>query len=221
LPPISPRPVLPRPFLIGLTGGIGAGKSTAAARFAELNIPVIDTDEIAHALTAPGGAAMNSIRNTFGLQMVNQDGALNRVAMRALVFTDAQAKEKLESILHPLIRSECLARIEGAMKAAPEAPPYIMLAVPLLFEAMSFRAMISRSLLVDCPVAIQIERVARRPGMSEAQAMRIVAVQIARPLRLQLADDVLVNSADPDAIDAPIRALDALYRSLAMGGGRA
>jgi dephospho-CoA kinase len=215
------RPVPLRPFLIGLTGGIGSGKSTAAARFAALNIPVIDTDEIAHALTAPHGAAMNAIRNTFGSPMIDQDGALNRVAMRALVFTDARAKEKLESILHPLIRSECIARIEGAMKADLGAPPYVMLAVPLLFEAMSFRAMISRSLLVDCPVAMQIERVARRPGMSEAEAARIVAAQIARPLRLQLADDVLVNSGDPNAIDEPIRVLDAFYRSLAMNGERA
>jgi dephospho-CoA kinase len=213
------RPVPLRPFLIGLTGGIGSGKSTAAARFAALNIPVIDTDEIAHALTAPHGAAMNAIRNTFGSPMIDQDGALNRVPMRALVFTDARAKEKLESILHPLIRSECIARIEGAMKADLGAPPYVMLAAPLLFEAMSFRAMISRSLLVDCPVAMQIERVARRPGMSEAEAARIVAAQIARPLRLQLADDVLVNSGDPNAIDEPIRVLDAFYRSLAMGGG--
>jgi dephospho-CoA kinase len=215
--------MLPRPFLIGLTGGIGAGKSTVAARFATLNIPVIDTDEIAHALTAPRGVAMNAIQKAFGSRMIDQHGALNRVAMRALVFTDAGAKEKLESILHPLIRSECFARIEGEMKAEAGTPPpaYVMLAVPLLFEAMSFRALISRSLLVDCPVAMQIERVARRPGMSEAEAMRIVAAQIARPLRLQLADDVLVNSEGPHAIDAPIRELDALYRSLAMDGGRA
>jgi dephospho-CoA kinase len=222
LPQISFRPVPPRPFLIGLTGGIGAGKSMAAVRFVALSIPVIDTDEIAHALTAPSGGAMNAIRNTFGPQMLDRDGSLNRAAMRALVFTDAQAKVKLESILHPLIRRECLARIEGAMTAERETPPpYILLAVPLLFEAMSFRALISRSLLVDCPVSMQIERVARRPGMSAAEAARIVAAQIARPLRLQLADDVLVNSGEPNAIEVPIRALDALYRSLAMGGGRA
>lgn len=223
MPPISPRPVPSRPFLIGLTGGIGAGKSTIAARFAALDTPVIDTDEIAHALTAPSGGAMTAIRDTFGAQVLDPDGALNRAAMRALVFTDARAKEKLELILHPLIRSECLARIEGVMKtkAGTPSPAYVMLAVPLLFEAMSFRALISRSLLVDCPVAMQIERVARRPGMSATEAARIVAAQIARPLRLQLADDVLVNSGEPNAIEAPICALDALYRSLAMGGGRA
>jgi dephospho-CoA kinase len=208
----------PSPYIVGLTGGIGAGKSTVAARFAALGVPVIDTDEIAHTLTAAAGAAMPSIRENFGLQVIAPDGALNRLAMRALVFTDAAAKQKLEAILHPLIRAECVSRVAEAIRPQDENTPplYVMLAVPLLFEAMSFRSMISRSLLIDCPVAMQIARVGQRPGMSESEAARIIAAQIQRPLRLQLADDVLVNVSDPGALAAPVCILDTRYRALAM-----
>lgn len=207
----------PRPFLIGLTGGIGAGKSTVAARFEGLGIPVADTDAIAHALTVANGTAMPAIRAEFGTQFVTTDGALDRIAMRKLVFGDAHARRRLESILHPLIREEAMRQLEvlawpvsGALPA-----PYLMLAVPLLFEGMGFRAEISRSLLVDVPVDLQVERVVRRSRMSEQEATRIVNSQIARSLRLQLADDVLGNTLAPDALDAPIAALHAKYIGLA------
>jgi dephospho-CoA kinase len=220
------------PFVVGLTGGIGAGKTTVTTRFANLGAAVVDTDEIAHALSQAGGRAIAPIRDAFGPSVLTAEGALNRVAMRELVFSEAGtdvgaqvgvqvgaktgARALLESILHPMIREESMARVADiASQTSNTKVPYVILAVPLLFEAMSFRSLAARTLLVDCPVAVQIERVMRRSNLDREEAGRIVAAQIARPFRLQLADDLIENVASSEALDVPVGLLHARYLAFA------
>ena len=141
------------PYCIALTGGIGCGKSTVSALFAARGVPVIDTDEIARELTHPGGTAIAAIRDAFGPEFVTENGALDRAAMRRLVFADAEAKRSLERILHPLIRREATQRIVAAQQA-----PYVVLVVPLLLETGAYRELANRTLVVDCDEALQIAR---------------------------------------------------------------
>jgi dephospho-CoA kinase len=177
-----------RPMVVGLTGGIGSGKSAVASLFAGQGIDVIDTDAISRALTAAKGAAMPLIEKTFGVAFVNADGALNRASMRNLVFTDPQAKTTLEAILHPLIRDEVSRRI----KHAPS--PYVILDVPLLFEAKAYPALMDTTLVVDCPEPQQISRAMARSGLTEAEVRAIMATQLPRQARIAQADQVIDNS---------------------------
>jgi dephospho-CoA kinase len=197
------------PFIVGLTGGIGSGKSAAADRFATLGATVVDTDAIAHALTAAGGAAMPAIREAFGAGVVTADGSLDRAAMRTLAFSQPAARERLEAILHPMIRAESARRCA----AAPGA--YVILAVPLLIESGNYRDRCDRICVVDCPEALQIERVRARSGLDEAQIRAIMGAQASRAGRLAAADDVIDNSGTLEALHARIDALDALYRAAA------
>lgn len=192
-------------FTVGLTGGIGSGKSTVADLFAARGVSVIDTDQIAHRLTAPDGAAMPAIVAAFGPAFADAAGALDRARMRQLVFADALAKARLEAILHPRIRAET----EAATAAATGC--YVMLAIPLLVESGTWRARVSRVLAVDCPVSVQIARVMARNHLPEAQVRAIMAAQATRQARLAAADDVIVNDAGLDALAPQIERLHQLY----------
>jgi dephospho-CoA kinase len=177
-----------RAFVVGLTGGIGSGKSAAADEFARLGATVVDTDAIAHELTRAGGAAVEAIRQQFGAGYVDAAGAMDRARMRALVFADDAARKKLEALLHPLIRSQSERRIAAATGR------YTVLVVPLLVESPGYRARVSRVLVVDCPEQTQLERVQRRSGLTREAALAIVRSQVPRNQRLAAADDVIDNS---------------------------
>ncbi len=196
-------------FSIGLTGGIGCGKTTVADMFADRGVAVIDTDQIAHQLTVPEGAAIPAIRARFGDEFFAADGAMDRAKMRARVFADPPAKMALESILHPLIRSE-------AERTATQAQgDYLLFVIPLLIESGTWQQMVTRVLVIDCPEQLQIQRVMRRSGLTEPQVRAIMAAQISREARLAVADDVIVNDAAPVALIPQIERLHALYCALA------
>jgi len=196
-------------YVVGLTGGIGSGKSAVADLFAQRGVTVVDTDAIAHTLTAPGGAAMPPIRAGFGGGVVSADGALDRAAMRAMVFADPSARKRLEAILHPLIRAECERRIAAAAGA-----PYAMLVVPLLIEAGDYRKRVDRIAVVDCAEATQIDRVMSRSGLARAEVERILAAQATRGERLAAADDVIDNDGDIAALTPQIERLHENYLAL-------
>ncbi len=197
---------------IGLTGGIGSGKSMVADMLAARGAVIIDTDVIAHQLTAPGGLAMPAIRQAFGKAFITPEGAVNRAAMREHVFSDPSARQRLEAILHPLIGAETEAAAEAA-KGASGA--YIVFVVPLLVESGRWAQRVDRVLVVDCPEALQLERVMRRNHLSSAQVEAIMASQASRAERLAAADDVIVNDADPKALEQAVDALHQRYLELA------
>ena len=197
---------------IGLTGGIGCGKSTVAEAFAERGVPLIDTDVIAHELTAPGGAELAAIRAHLGDAMLRADGTLDRTALRKRVFADAAARATLESILHPPIRREA----EAALSALDDsAAPYVIVVVPLLIETGNYRDLIDRVLVVDCLETQQVARVVARSGMTRADVEAVMAAQSDRAARLAHADDVLTNTADPAALQAQIEPLHRQYLRMA------
>jgi len=198
-----------KPYTVGLTGGIGSGKSAVAALFAKQGIAVIDTDEIAHELTRPGGAAIEPIRAAFGAGAIGSDGALDRAKMRKLVFGNLAEKKKLEAILHPLIREESLRRGERA------GSPYSILVIPLLAEGGIDRSRYERVLVVDCTEAQQIERAMRRSGLSEKEVRDILAAQATREQRLALADDVIDNRGPREALERQVSHLNQKYLTLA------
>lgn len=192
-------------FSVGLTGGIGCGKTTVANLFGELGVSLIDTDEIAHALTAAGGAAMPAVLAEFGAAFASPDGALDRARMRQLVFTDPTAKARLEAILHPRISAAALAA------AAVATGPYLMYVVPLLVESGTWKSRVTRVLAIDCPEALQIARVMARNGLSEQQVRDIMANQATRRQRLEAADDVLSNDGDLAALRPQVTRLHGIY----------
>ncbi|MDP3539177.1 MAG: dephospho-CoA kinase [Azonexus sp.] len=195
-------------FIVGLTGGIGSGKSSVADRFVEKGATLVDTDAIAHELTGPGGAAMPALIAEFGASIANAAGALDRVAMRQRVFADPSVKARLEAILHPLIRQLSDERCRAAES------PYVVLAVPLLVESGSYRERCDRIVVVDCPERLQVERVMARNGMSAAEVRAIMATQATRPQRLAVADDVVVNDADLPSLFPQVDALHLKYLRL-------
>ncbi len=200
------------PFAVALTGGIGSGKSAVAERFAELGVTVIDADAISHALTAPGGAALTPIEQAFGPAIIRGDGSLDRAALRARVFSDPTARRRLEGILHPMIRTRMQAEL------AADTGPYALLAIPLLVETGQ-TDLADRILVVDAPDALRIERVARRSGLEPDEIRRIMASQASRAERLAVADDIIDNSGDIDALRPQIQALHARYLALAGAHG--
>jgi dephospho-CoA kinase len=201
------------PYVVGLTGGIGSGKSAAAERFARLGAAVVDTDAIAHELTRPGGAALAEVRRQFGDEFIGADGALDRARMRALAFRDAEARTRLERLLHPMIRAESERRIAAARA------PYVVHVVPLLIESRGYRDRVSRVAVVDCPPELQVERVRSRSGLSGDEIQRILDAQLPREARLAAADDVIDNSGPLDALHKQIDELHARYLRLAQGAG--
>jgi dephospho-CoA kinase len=196
-------------FVVGLTGGIGSGKSAAADEFARLGAKVVDTDAIAHELTGPGGAAIPEIRRQFGSAFVDSAGAMDRKRMRDLAFSDPHEKLRLEALLHPLIRAESARRI------AAVAGPYALHVVPLLIESQGYRERVGRVLVVDCPEALQIARVRQRSGLPEEEIRRIMASQVQREKRLAAADDVIDNSGPIAAMQQQVRQLHETYLRLA------
>lgn len=196
-------------FIVGLTGGIGSGKSAAATLFEELGAAVVDTDAIAHELTAPGGAAIGSIRSVFGDEAIAPNGALDRAAMRRRAFADAQAKARLEVILHPMIRAE------ADRRSAAARAPYVVLVVPLLVESGVSGNRVQRVAVVDCPEEIQVARVMSRSGLSAEEARAIMAAQVGRERRLAAADDVIDNGGDWAALRPQVEALHRQYLEMA------
>lgn len=197
--------------VIGLTGGIGSGKSYAAELFRARGAAIVDTDVIARDLTAPGGAAMAAIRAAFGESVIDAQGALDRAAMRELAFADPAQRKRLEAILHPLIRAESAAQV-----AAADAS-YTLLAVPLLVESGTYRDRVDRVLVVDCSEQTQIDRVVARSGLTPQAVRAIMAAQATRAERLAAADDVIDNDGDVDGLRRKVATLDAAYRRLAEG----
>ena len=194
-----------RKLVVGLTGGIGSGKSAAADEFERLGATVVDTDAIARELTEPGGAAMPHIKALFGDGFVAPSGAMDRKAMRERVFGDPAARQALEGLLHPMIRTEAESRIARA------AGPYVVYVVPLLIESREPRRRADRILVVDAPEEVQVSRVAARSGLSEAEVRNIMAAQASRAERRAAADDVIQNGGTLDALREQVRALHARY----------
>ena len=184
-------PVQPfEPFRIGLTGGIGSGKSTVARMWAERGAALIDTDAIARQLTGPTGAAMPALVTTFGAGIAAADGSLSREAMRARAFTDPAAKAQLEAVLHPMIGTEALRQADAAVAAGR---PALVFDVPLLTESSHWRERVQRVLVVDCEEATQVERVVQRAGWSDDAARRVIVQQATRAQRRGIADAVIFN----------------------------
>jgi dephospho-CoA kinase len=192
-------------FSVGLTGGIGCGKTTVADMFGALGASLVDTDAIAHALTAPHGAAMPAILAEFGDGFATPEGALDRVKMRELVFTDPGARARLEAILHPRIREAT------AAAAALATGPYVIYVVPLLIESGTWRERVSRILAIDCLEATQVARVMARNKLLESQVRAIMAAQVTRAQRLAAADDVIVNDDGLQALRPQVERLHAFY----------
>ena len=200
-------------IVIGLTGGIGSGKSTVADLFAAQGVAVVDTDLIAHDLTGPMGAAMPEILAAFGDSVRQPNGGLDRVAMRRQVFADPQVRQQLEGILHPRIRSEAERRCRLA------TTPYVLLVVPLLIESGAYRDRVRRVLVVDCDEATQVARVVARSGLSPDEVRRIIDTQLARAERLAAADDVIVNMAGVAALEPQVLAMHERYLRLGYDEG--
>ncbi len=201
--------------VIGLTGGIGSGKSTVADRLVALGAALVDTDTIAHALTTPGGAAIGPVRAAFGDGVIAADGSMDRSAMRAIAFSDPGARKRLEAILHPMIRARTQAGIEAAVR---DGAPYVIVAVPLLVESGDWRGRYDRVLVVDCLPEVQVERVMARSALPREQVNAILAAQATRAQRLAVADDVVDNGGPPDALDAQLAVLHAAYVGLSRSG---
>jgi dephospho-CoA kinase len=203
------------PFRVGLTGGVGSGKSTVANLLGEMGATIVDTDVIAHALTAPGGSAIPAIEARFRKDVLTHEGALDRPAMRARVFSDPNARQDLEAILHPLIRMESLRQCDAA------TGKYVVLVVPLLVEKLAdYRLILDRIAVVDCDLEHQVARTAARPGLDEAQARAIIAAQASRLDRLAVADDVIENQTNLDALRARVEQLHGRYATLAAEKSR-
>ncbi len=194
--------------MVGLTGGIGSGKSAAADEFARLGAGVVDTDVIAHELTQSGGAAVAQVEKIFGKAFV-VDGAMDRKKMRDHVFADPAAKRRLEQLLHPLIREESARRIAAAKS------PYVLHVVPLLIESADYRSRVNRVLVVDAPEEVQVARVRERSRLSEDEVRAIMRTQSPRAARLAAADDVIDNGGSRDALRKQVAALHQKYLQFA------
>lgn len=195
-------------FVVGLTGGIGSGKSTVADLFVEQGAALVDTDAIAHQLTAAGGAAMHALIQEFGDGVATAEGALDRPAMRRMAFADAAVRTRLENLLHPLIQQVSTERCRAAVA------PYVILAVPLLIESGTYRERCDRILVVDCPEHLQIERVVARSGIPADDVRAIIAAQAPRQQRLAAADDVVSNEGGRARLTDLVHALHLKYLAL-------
>jgi dephospho-CoA kinase len=201
-------------FTVGLTGGIGSGKTTVATQLAALGAAVVDTDEISRRLTGPKGAAIAALVEAFGERYVGADGALDRAAMRALAFEDPLSRARLESILHPAIRAEADAAL------AASRGPYAVIVVPLLFETRGYRDRATRTLAVDCDESLQVARTTARSGLTEEAVRAIMRTQWPRWRRLQMADDVIWNGGDARSLAPECERLHARYTEMASRSRR-
>lgn len=198
------------PWIVGLTGGIGSGKTLASNAFAALGVPVIDTDLISHALTGPNGLAIDAIHRAFGDNLFDDAGQLDRAKMRELVFQDPDQRQILESILHPLIAQVALASISQHSDA-----PYVILAVPLLAESPEWLKRCDRILVIDCEVETQITRVMKRSGLTREQTQAIIMTQASREARKAIANEVIVNESTPEYVIQQVTRLHDFYLQMA------
>jgi dephospho-CoA kinase len=197
-------------FVVGLTGGIGSGKSAAAQLFVQKGASVVDADAESRALTAPGGGAIEAIRTAFGARYITPAGALDRVRMRERIFEEPAARALLEGILHPRIQSECSRKVHSA------AGPYAVLMVPLLIETGDPRRRVHRVAVVDCSEETQVHRVMDRDGVTREAVLRIIAAQASRAARLAAADDVIDNDGPLAALLPQVSALHEVYLQAAI-----
>jgi len=202
-------------FVVGLTGGIGSGKSTVADLFVALGAGLVDTDAIAHELTRPQGGAMPALLAAFGSEIADAQGALDRAAMRRRVFADPAARGRLERILHPMIRQLSAERVRAARA------PYVILAVPLLVESGNYRQRCDRIVVVDCPEEVQIERVMARSGLVESEVRAIMRAQASRQERLAVADDIVLNADGVAELDSQLTNLHQKYLRLSSEKAKA
>ena len=198
-----------KPYVVGLTGGIGSGKSAAADEFARLGATVVDTDVIAREVTAAGGAALPVLHGLFEPEYFEASGAMDRAKVRERVFSDPAAKKSLEAVLHPMIRAESERQIAAA------TGPYVIYVVPLLVESGNYRSRVQRVAVVDCPEEVQIERVRRRSQLPEGEVRRIIATQVPRAQRRIAADDLIDNGGTLDALHKRVRELHQSYLDFA------
>jgi dephospho-CoA kinase len=197
------------PLVIGLTGGIGSGKSSVAEIFTTCGAFVIDADAASHAVSQPGQAGARAVANTFGPTFLDPSGAIDRVALRERVFADSSARKQLETLLHPLIREEMNAKLRTAPSDC-----YVIWMVPLLIESGRAREVCQRVAVVDCPEDVQIKRVHARSQLSEEAVRAIMAAQVGRADRLAAADDVIDNSGIPAQTAPQVLRLHAFYSNL-------
>jgi dephospho-CoA kinase len=198
-------------FKVGLTGGIGCGKTTVGELFTELNVPVIDADNIAHHLVEPGQPALLAIRKAFGDEILKPDGSLNRAELRERVFSNPKQKQKLESILHPLVFAAIQEKIDQLNS------PYCVISIPLLFETQK-NQFVDRILVIDCPIEIQIARVKLRNNLADARIRSIIDSQVSREFRLKHADDVIDNSDSSNGLAEHVKKLHNLYLAISALG---
>ena len=201
-------------YVVGLTGGIGSGKTAVADAFAALGVEIVDADALAHRLSGASEPGFAAIRVAFGDAIVGADGELDRAALRRLVFADVAARRRLEAILHPLIRAEAERQVRGWRGA------YGIVVVPLLLEHEGLRSIIDRILVVDCPEEEQVRRVVARSGLNVKEVRAIMATQLDRARRRASADDILDNSGTISAIAPQVQLLDRRYRELAAAQAR-
>ncbi len=193
-------------FTVALTGGIGSGKSETATLFADFGIPIVDLDAIAHQLTAPNEPLVRQIAAQFGEDYVTTDGGLNRTKMRQLVFDDADARAQLNAILHPAIYDEAIKQRQSYTGA-----PYVILAIPLLDKNSIYNAIIDSVLVIDCEEAIQVQRVKQRSNLDEQQIKKIIHAQMPRQERLAMADDIIENNGNINALRQKVNQLHQKY----------
>lgn len=198
------------PLTIGLTGGIGSGKSTVAELFKAHDVHVIDADKIARELVQPGSELLGRIADTFGQQLIGRDGSLDRQQLRRIVFANADKRQQLEALLHPEIHACIIAQI------AQSAFPYVIVMIPLLVES-GWADWLDRVLVVDASEAARIKRIKMRDGLSEQEIRVIMAAQVSREARLQAADDVIVNNGHRDKLDVEVARLHGKYLEIAKG----
>ena len=196
-------------FLVGLTGGIGSGKSTVAEAFVALGAGLVDTDALARQLTDAGGLALAPLQAAFGPDIIGPDGALDRAVMRQRVFADETARRQLEASRPPRSRAEAAARV------AASTAPYVLLDVPLLVETGVQAYGLDRVLVVDCPESLQLQRVMGRSALSAPEVQAVMAAQASRAARLAVADDVLDNSGAPDCLGPAVARLHEAYLEMA------
>ena len=197
-------------WIVGLTGGIGSGKTQASNAFEALGVPVIDTDLISHAITAPNGLAIPAIREAFGDELIDPSGRLDRNKMRELVFKDPEARHRLEAILHPIIANVTMASISQHSQA-----PYVVLVVPLLAESPQWISRCDRILVIDCEVETQVARVMQRSKLSAEEVMAIIATQATRDAIKAIANEVIVNESTVEALTQQVRRLHDFYLNMA------
>ncbi|HEU4709181.1 MAG TPA: dephospho-CoA kinase [Methylophilaceae bacterium] len=193
-------------FVVGLTGGIGCGKTEAARVFARLGVPVVDVDLIARQLCQPGEETFSEIIDIFGKDYLLPDGNLDRAKLRDRVFTDTAARKDLEAIMHPAIHDRAIKELEANQEA-----PYQILAISLLFENQRYKDVVTRSLVMDCDEQLQVERTMKRSGLTEEIVRGIMAAQVSRAVRLKMADDVIVNEGSLEELHQKVEEMHKKY----------